>query len=96
MSNACPPVACISQVVTAEGLKRAWDETQWLGSTCGAMAMTCIAAHCVPPGKYKAKMCAAKNSSPDSNLCALGGTPTCTEVEFELPGATTVQATISG
>jgi hypothetical protein len=91
----CPPIACISQVIPIDGLSRAWDETQWNPSVCGA-AITCSADQCVPAGKYKAKMCAVKNTMPQGSFCSPSDTAICTDVDFVLPGATTVQGTISG
>ena len=95
-STACPPIACLNQIVPDGGLTRDWDATQWVGSTCGAGAMACASAHCVPPGKYRAKMCGYKNTTPDGNFCTPNDTPSCVEVDFQLPGATTVQGTIGG
>ena len=94
--SACPPVACLNQSVPAEGLSRSWDETHWVDSSCGASALACAGAHCVAPGKYKAKMCAAKNTTPNGNFCTPDGSPVCTEVDFVLPGLTTVQGIIGG
>ena len=95
--TSCPPVACLNQSIPATGLSRDWDETQWVGSTCGATDLACVGAHCVPAGKYKAKMCALKNTTPGQNFCTVGDTPVCTEVQFELPTtATTVTGTIGG
>jgi hypothetical protein len=51
-----------------------------------------VAAHCVPAGKYTAHMCALKNANP-GDTCTLGGgsSQVCTDVTFDLPGATTTQ-----
>ncbi|HWZ87658.1 MAG TPA: hypothetical protein VNW92_02375 [Polyangiaceae bacterium] len=94
--TACPPIACFNQTVPAEGVTRQWDETQWLGSTCGMSAMMCTEPVCVPPGKYKAKMCTTKNTAAPSSACVPGNTPVCTEVSFDLPGNTVVQGTVGG
>ena len=97
MASGCPPIACLNQAVPAEGLSRDWNETQWLSSTCGPDALACAAPHCVPPGKYKAKMCALKNSTPTSMICTPENNGTvCTEVDFELPGASMVVGTLGG
>jgi hypothetical protein len=96
MPTTCPPVACLNQSVPAEGLTRSWDETQWVDNSCGASMRACAGAHCVAPGKYKAKMCALKNTTPTGNYCVPGDSPVCTEVDFVLPGATTVQGVIGG
>ncbi|MES1174542.1 MAG: hypothetical protein ABUL62_09440 [Myxococcales bacterium] len=96
MPSACPPVACLNQNVPAEGVSRSWSETHWVDSTCGATSLACASEHCVPPGKYKAKMCALKNTTPNGNYCTPGDSPVCTEVDFVLPGATSVQGVIGG
>jgi hypothetical protein len=96
VGTVCPPIACISQVIPPEGLSRPWDETQWNPSVCGAASVACSLDQCVPAGKYKAKMCVAKNTMQSANYCTPGDTPVCTTVDFVLPGAMTVQGTIGG
>jgi hypothetical protein len=61
---------------------------------CGAASNACSSDQCVPAGKYKAKMCAVKNTTPSAGYCTAGDSPVCTTVDFDLPGATTVQGTI--
>jgi hypothetical protein len=95
-ATACPPVACVIQAIPVDGLSRAWSEVQWNPNTCGAMSNACLIDQCSLPGKYKAKMCAAKNTTPGGNFCSPDTTPVCTTVDFELPGATVVQGTIGG
>jgi len=51
---------------------------------------------CALAGKYKAKMCAAKNTMQSPDYCSPDTTPICTTVDFELPGASVVQGTIGG
>ncbi len=58
-------------------------------------ATACSIDQCVPAGKYKAKMCATKNTMPSASFCSPGDA-VCTEVDFVLPGAITVQGTIGG
>jgi hypothetical protein len=93
-NTACPPIACINQAIPPEGLSRAWDETQWNPSICGTASNACSIDQCVPAGKYKAKMCAVKNTTPSASYCTPGDSPVCTTVDFVLPGAMTVQGTI--
>jgi hypothetical protein len=95
-STACLPIACTTVTIPPEGLNRTWDETQWNPSVCGAASAACSVDQCVPAGKYKAKMCAVKNTSPMASYCSPGDTPVCTTVDFVLPGAMTVQGTIGG
>jgi hypothetical protein len=95
-STACPPIVCINQPIPSEGLSRPWDETQWNPSVCGMASSACSIDQCVPAGKYRAKMCAVKNTTPSAGYCTAGDSPVCTTVDFVLPGATTVQGTIGG
>jgi hypothetical protein len=98
--TSCQPVGCPALCpaptpMQGQGVDRTWDGTWFASSTCGA-ATACSARSCAAPGRYIARMCAYRNLEPASiGNCSPASTPTCTDVEFDWPPATTGQ-TVQG
>jgi hypothetical protein len=93
---ACGAGACIApQHMKPEGQTLTWDGTYQVQSTCGA-GLTCQNKQCAAPGKYIATMCANRSTSDAgiNGFCMADQTPTCVEVPFEYPSATTVEGVV--
>jgi len=94
---ACPPGLCfLPQPMNAQGETFTWDGTNWAQGTCGAQTV-CRAHQCAVPGKYVARMCAAR-STPDAgtfSACSQLATPICVDVPFDYPSPTTVEGVIN-
>jgi hypothetical protein len=83
----CAAAACLPTPLTAEGNTLVWDGTHLTEGTCG-MNMACQRPACVPPGRYKAKACAAINAGNNDmagNACTPKATQLCAEAEFDFP-----------
>ncbi len=83
----CAAAACLPTPLTAEGNALVWNGNYLTGGTCG-MNMACQRLACVPPGRYKAKACAAinaGNSEMAGNACTPKATQLCAEAEFDFP-----------
>jgi len=88
----CAAAACLPTPLTAEGNALTWDGTHLTEGSCG-MNMACQRPACVPPGRYKAKACAAinaGNTDTAGNACSPKATQICAEAEFDFPGASEV------
>lgn len=94
----CQPIACApcapAQHLKPEGEAYSWAGSVWERSTCGAQMNACVNQLCVPPGKYVARMCASRSTSDAGAYCMSSATPTCVEVPFEYPSATTVEGVL--
>jgi hypothetical protein len=83
----CAAAACLPTPLTAEGNGLAWDGTYLTEGSCG-MNTACQRAACVPPGRYKAKACAAINAGNydmAGTACTPKTTQLCAEAEFDFP-----------
>ena len=83
----CAAAACLPTPLTAEGNALVWDGTHLTEGTCG-MKLACQRPACVPPGRYKAKACAAINAGSNemaSNACTPKAAQLCAEAEFDFP-----------
>jgi hypothetical protein len=89
----CAAGACLPTPLGSEGRELVWDGTFLKADSCGNN-LACQRRTCMPEGVYRAKACVALNAG--SNEVGAGCTPKadarlCTEVEFELPGASEVK-----
>jgi len=82
----CPAAACLPTPLTAKGNDVLWDGSYLARDSCGAN-MACQRRACVPPGRYKAKACAAVNSGEYgmSGACQPQDEELCAEAEFDFP-----------
>lgn len=83
----CALAACVPTPLTTEGNSLVWSGTYLTEGTCG-MNMACQRPACVPPGRYKAKACAAinaGNSEMTGGACTPKATQICAEAEFDFP-----------
>lgn len=89
----CAAAACLPTPLTAEGSKLTWTGTYLAQDACGANMMACQRPDCVPPGRYRAKACAALSGGA-SDMAGGGCTPknvqVCAEAEFDFPGTSEV------
>jgi len=90
-TTACPAAPCAFQVLPSQGLAFTWNGTVYTEvADCGS---SCVAAQCMPPGRYVAQMCASKADSVGADTCAASATVVCAApVEFTLPGDGEVEA----
>jgi hypothetical protein len=89
----CAAAACVPTPLTAQGSELVWLGQYMTQDTCGA-DQACHRASCVPPGRYRAKACAAVNADTNetaSGSCMPKNTQLCAEVEFEFPSDSTVE-----
>jgi hypothetical protein len=89
----CAAAACVPTPLTAEGSALVWNGTYMTAGTCGA-SDACQRPSCVPPGKYRAKACAAINAGANdmaAGSCMPKSTQLCAETEFELPSVSEVK-----
>lgn len=83
----CAAAACLPTPLTAEGNALVWDGTHLIEGSCG-MKTACQRPACVPPGRYKAKACAALNGGSNdmaANACTPKAAQLCAEAEFDFP-----------
>lgn len=89
----CAAAACLPTPLTAKGSTLTWNGTYLMQDTCGAK-LACQRQTCMPPGKYKAKACAALSAG-DADTgegCLPRANATlCAEVEFEFPETDAVE-----
>jgi len=57
-------------------------------------ALTCANQHCVPAGKYIARMCANKTLSDTGSFCMSVSMPTYIDVPFDFPTPDTVEGVL--
>ncbi len=98
MCSDCVPVACPAlcvapQTMKPDGESLTWDGTFWQASTCGA-GTSCREKACAAPGRYKVTMCAARRISHAGTFCMPSAAPTCIDLDFDYPSATTVEGTL--
>jgi hypothetical protein len=96
MPIACGAAACIApQHITPEGKTVTWDGTYQEPGKCGA-GITCQNKQCAAPGRYVATMCANRSTSDAGagGFCMADQTPTCVDVPFDYPSATTVEGVV--
>jgi hypothetical protein len=89
----CPAASCLPKPLTPQGSQLTWDGSYLAQDSCGSN-MACQRRSCVPPGKYKAKACAAINAGNldvASGSCEPKDAQLCAEVEFELPATREVK-----
>lgn len=88
----CAAAACLPTPLTAEGNDVLWDGSHLTQGTCGSN-MVCQRRACVPPGRYKAKACAAVSTGQAdmSGACQPRDEQLCVEAEFDFPTADTVK-----
>jgi hypothetical protein len=93
----CAAAACLPTPLTAEGSELIWTGTYLAKDTCG-QNLACQRQACVPPGKYKAKACAAVSGGSNTNGggCLPKNTLVCAEAEFEFPQKKTIELVLSG
>jgi hypothetical protein len=83
----CAAAACLPTPLTEAGNALVWEGTHLTEGTCG-MNMACQRPACVPPGRYKAKACAAINGGNNNmagNACTPKAAQLCAEAEFDFP-----------
>jgi hypothetical protein len=88
----CAAAACLPKPLTAEGSELVWTGTYLAKDTCG-QNMACQRQACVPPGKYKARACAAVSGGVSANApggCLPQDTQVCAEVELDFPAERTI------
>jgi hypothetical protein len=95
----CQPIACTASCIAPQHMKAGgesitWDGTYYVQSTCtsGGQTNSCRNTLCAAPGMYVAHMCASKSTSDAgaTGFCMASPTPTCVDVPFVYPSATTV------
>jgi hypothetical protein len=79
-----------------DGETTTWDGTYFEPGQCGNGQIACHNKQCAPPGKYVATMCASRSTSDAGTVgfCMASATPTCVDVPFDYPSATTVEGVI--
>lgn len=85
----CAAADCVPTPLAAGGTKLSWSGQYLAQDTCGAKMMACQRPECAPPGKYKARACAAVNAGANAAVagsCTPKDMQLCAEAEFELPG----------
>jgi hypothetical protein len=89
----CAAGACLPTLLDSEGRELVWDGTFLKADSCGN-SLACQRRTCMPEGTYRAKACVALNAGPSEMGAGCMPKPDarlCTEVEFELPGASEVK-----
>jgi hypothetical protein len=94
MPIACPAICIAPQPVKPGGERLTWDGGFWQESSCGA-GSACFQKACAAPGRYKAHMCAARRTSDAGPFCMPSVTPTCVDLDFDYPSATTVEGMLN-
>lgn len=83
----CAASACMPTPLTTEGSELVWSGTYLTQGTCGNK-VACQHPTCMPPGRYKAKACAALSAGPSAangSCTPQDAAPLCVEVEFDFP-----------
>jgi hypothetical protein len=101
--STCTPLPCPAIPVCAgpavghliTDVETSWDGSYVQSGSCRD-GVACVAPQFVRPGRYIAHMCATPGtvSQPNGPPCTATGEPRCIDVPFDLPGPSTVEATL--
>lgn len=89
----CAAAACLPTPLGSEGNTLTWTGTYLAQDKCG-QDMACQRQTCVPPGRYRAKACAAVNagqSGMGGGCVPKDGIMLCSEAEFDFPSSSELE-----
>jgi hypothetical protein len=90
----CAAAACLPTPLTSKGNELEWTGSYLAQDACGLSMLACQRTDCAPPGRYKAKACAAINGGSNELLagsCLPRDGQVCAETEFDFPGTSEVE-----
>ncbi len=90
----CAAAACLPTPLTSKGNELEWTGAYLAQDACGTSMLACQRTDCAPPGRYKAKACAAINGGSSELLagsCLPRDGQVCAETEFDFPGTSEVE-----